>query len=165
MKALYRRFYNEKSSYAKATEDKWGIVGLLHDVDYELAQQTNQLDKHGLLVFEKEPNAVPEDIAHAIKSHNYQNTKVTPQSLMDWSITACDQLTGLIVAAALVLPDKKLTSLTAESVLKRMKSPSFAKGANRESIMLCESKLNISLPKFVEIVLVAMQSISDDLGL
>lgn len=164
MKALYKKLTPEDQQTAE-DEEKWGITGLLHDADYELAQNTSQLDKHGLLIFEKEPDAIPDDIAHAIKSHNYQNTKVIPESLMDWSITACDQLTGLIVAAALVMPDKKLASLTSESVLKRMKSPSFAKGANREMIMLCESKLSIPLNEFVEIVLSAMQEISDPLGL
>lgn len=164
MKALYKRLTPVKEQTEEG-EEKWGITGLLHDADYEIAQETNQLGKHGLLLFVKEPNPVPEAIAHAIKSHNYQNTKVMPESLMDWSITACDQLTGLIVAAALVLPDKKLSSLTPESVLKRMKSPSFAKGADRESIKLCESKLNIPLPEFVDITLSAMQSISTELGL
>ncbi|HSW47719.1 MAG TPA: hypothetical protein VLG67_01450 [Candidatus Saccharimonadales bacterium] len=164
MIALYKRL-TPQNDQNTADEEKWGITGLLHDADYELARTSNQLDKHGLLLFEKEPDIVPEDITHAIKSHNYKNTKVLPESLMDWSITACDQLTGLIVAAALVLPDKKLSSLTADSVLKRMKSPSFAKGADREAIKFCETELKIPLPEFVEIVLKAMQSISDDLGL
>lgn len=164
MIALYKRL-TPQNDQNTADEEKWGITGLLHDADYELARTSNQLDKHGLLLFEKEPDIVPEDITHAIKSHNYKNTKVLPESLMDWSITACDQLTGLIVAAALVLPDKKLNSLTTDSVLKRMKSPSFAKGADREAIKFCETELKIPLPEFVEIVLKAMQSISDDLGL
>ncbi len=164
MKALYERLTPAEAQNPEDLE-KWGITGLLHDADYELAQNSNQLDKHGLLLFEKEPGAVPNEIAYAIKSHNYQNTKVVPVSQMGWSITACDQLTGLIVAAALVLPDKKLSSLTTESILKRMKSPSFAKGADREVIKLCESELNIPLSEFVGIVLLAMQGISKDLGL
>jgi uncharacterized protein len=164
MISLYKRLIPEDEQRAEG-EEKWGIAGLLHDIDYELAQSTNQLDKHGLLIFEKEPNAIPDDIAHAIKSHNYQNTKIIPEGPMDWAITACDQLTGLIVAAALVLPDKKLNSLTPDSVLKRMKSPSFAKGADREMIKLCESQLKLPLNEFVEIVLSAMKKISDPLGL
>lgn len=164
MKEIYKKLYSEKSSYAEATADKWGITGLLHDVDYELAQETNQLDKHGLLIFEKE-SVIPEDIAHAIKSHNYQNTKVMPENDMDWAIVASDQLTGLIVAAALVHPDRKLAPLTADFVLNRMKSSSFAKGADRESIKMCESKLNIPLPEFVEVVLAAMKTINNELGL
>jgi len=154
----------------RINEEKWGITGLLHDADYELSK--GHPEKHGLLLFdpdsigiEKEPNKIPEDIAHAIKSHNYENTKVQPQSLMDWAITCCDQLTGLIVACALVHPDRKLASLTPEFILKRMKEKSFAKGADRKPILMCEEKLGILLKEFVEINLKAMQSISADLGL
>ena len=162
MKALYERL-TPPSEYNAETEEKWGITGLLHDADYELSK--GQPEIHGLLLFEKEPQRIPDDIAYAIKSHNYQRTKVQPESPMDWAITACDQLTGLIVAAALIHPDKKLASITPEFVLKRIQEKSFAKGADRESIMLCEPKLNIPLPEFVAITLHAMQSISDELGL
>ena len=84
---------------------------------------------------------------------------------MDWAITACDQLTGLITACALVRPDKKLASVTLESVEKKFGQKAFAAGAYRNSIMLCESKLNIPLKDFIEITLQAMQDISDQLGL
>ncbi len=146
-------------------EEKWGIVGLLHDIDYEIARKNNKLHKHGLLIFEKEPNKIPEDIAHAIRSHNFENTKVSPQNQMDWAITCCDQLTGLIVAAALIHPDKKLFSLRPEFIIKRMKEKTFAKGADRKPILMCEEKLSIPLEEFVKINLHAMQSISNDLVL
>lgn len=165
MKALYShlklRNPNE-SSFAKATTDTWGIVGLLHDADYELSK--GHPEKHGLLLFEKEKD-IPQNIEHAIKSHNFENTKVLPKSFMDWAITCCDQLTGLIVACVLVHPYKKLASLTPEFILKRMKEKSFAKGADRRPILMCEEKLGIRLKEFVEINLKAMQSISKDLGL
>ncbi len=164
MRALYRHL-TPTHEQNQAEEEKWGITGLLHDIDYEVAQETNQLDKHGILLFETKQITLPDDIAHAIKAHNYQNTKVMPENLMDWSITACDQLTGLIVAAALVHPDRKLAPLTSESVLKRFKEKSFAKGADRNAILLCEEKLNIPLNEFVEITLTAMQSINKPLGL
>ena len=154
MRALAPRFDGD--------ENVWGITGLLHDADYEMAKDTPE--KHGLLLFEKEPN-IPEPIAHAIKSHNYGYTKVMPESKLDWAITCCDQLTGLIVAAALVRPERKLASVTTESVLKRMNEKSFAKGAKREPILLCEEKLGIPLKEFVEITLKAMQGISDQVGL
>jgi len=166
MKTIYRRLNPpEMSSYAKATEDEWGITGLLHDIDYEIAQNENKLDQHGTLIFDREPGVIPESIAHAIKAHNYENTGVMPQSPMDWGITCADQLTGLIVAAALVHPEKKLAPLTPEFILKRMKEKSFAKGAIREYILLCDEKLGIPLPEFVAIVLIAMQEKSPDLGL
>ena len=91
---------------------------------------------------------------------------------MDWAITSCDQLTGLIVACALVRPDppgdeagKKLASVTPEFVLEKLKDKSFAKGADRESIMLCEEKLGIPILEFITITLFAMQGISSELGL
>lgn len=164
MRGIYRYLSTkEKSSYAEATEDTWGIVGLLHDADYELAKGKPEV--HGLLLFEKEPDSIPEDIAYAIKAHNYENTNVIPKTHMDWAIAACDQLTGLIVAATLVSPEKKLAAITPGFVLNRFNEKSFAKGADRNSIMLCESKLQIPLSEFIAIVLTAMKSISDSLGL
>lgn len=165
MKGLYVHLIPQEEQNSQ-DEEKWGITGLLHDIDYEVAQKDNLLGKHGILLFERgELKEIPEDIAYAIKSHNFHDTKVEPHSQMDWSIIVCDRLSGLITAAALILPEKKLATLTVESVLKRFKEKSFAKGANRESILLCEDKLGIPLPEFVAINLKAMQGISDDLGL
>lgn len=163
MKGIYKYLHAKDSS--TEVEKQWGITGLLHDIDYELAQKENKLNKHGLLIFEKNPNIIPESIAHAIKSHNYQNTKVDPITDMDWAITCVDQLTGIIVASALIHKDKKLGAIDADFVLKRFNTPSFAKGARRETIKLCEEKLGIPLKKFIEITLVSMQGISKELGL
>jgi len=164
MRALYRHL-TPKDEQNPTDEEKWGISGLLHDIDYEVAQESNQLDKHGKLLFENGEVNLPKDIEHAIRSHNYTMTGTNPESKMDWSITACDQLTGLITACALVRPDKKLASVTVESVQKKFGQKAFAAGANRESIMLCENELHIPLEKFIEITLTAMQSISSELGL
>lgn len=164
MRALYRHL-TPKKDQKPSDEEKWGISGLLHDIDYEVAQNTNQLDKHGMLLFENGEVNLPDDIEHAIRSHNYTMTGTTPENFMDWSITACDQLTGLITACALVRPDKKLASVTTESVEKKFGQKAFAAGADRNSIMLCESELHIPRKEFIEITLHAMQSISDELGL
>ena len=165
MKALYTHL-TPKEKQNSEDEKKWGITGLLHDIDYEVAQKENLLNKHGILLFERgELNMLPEDVAYAIKAHNFHDTRVNPKSQMDWAIVTCDRLSGLIIAASLMTPEKKLSSLTTERVLKRFKEKSFAKGANRESILLCEEKLNIPLAEFVEINLKAMQEISDPLGL
>lgn len=165
MRGIYRQLYEDKSSYNKTTEDTWGIVGLLHDVDYEIAQEKNELNRHGLLIFDFEQDTIPDDIAYAIKSHNFENTKVDPVSDMDWAITTVDGLTGLIVACALVQPEKILAPLTVDFVLKRFNQTAFARGVNREMIQLCEEKLSIPLPTFVEITLTAMKSIHKELGL
>lgn len=81
------------------------------------------------------------------------------------ALYACDELTGLIVAAALVRPDKKLEGLTVESVLRRFREPAFARGANRDMIRTCETDLGIPLPEFTALVLEAMKGIAGDLGL
>jgi predicted hydrolase (HD superfamily) len=164
MKGIY--FYlTPKDDQNSDDEEKWRTTGLLHDIDYEVAQKTNQLNQHGKLLFEKGEVTLPIDIEHAIRSHNYTMTGTNPESSMDWAITAADQLTGLITACALVRPDKKLASVTVESVQKKFGQKAFAAGADRNSIMLCESKLDITLSDFIGIVLSAMQGISDDLGL
>jgi len=159
MKMLYRKL--NQQPYNPQTEEMWGIVGLLHDADYELSAGTPEI--HGLLLFEKEP-LIPQDIEYAIKAHN-PSTKIEPKSKMDWAIRTVDQLTGLIVAAALVHPDKKLASLTPQFILNRMKEKTFAKGADRTQIKLCEEKLGIPLNEFIAITLLAMQGISTQLGL
>ena len=164
MRGIYRHRTPEKDQNPE-NEEIWGITGLLHDIDYEVAQETNQLNLHGKLLFEKGEVKLPENIEHAIRAHNYTMTGTNPESQMDWAITASDQLTGLITACALVRPDKKIASVTVESVQKKFGQKDFAAGAYRESIQFCESKLDIPLATFIEIVLTAMQGISDQLGL
>ena len=164
MKGIYRHL-TPTDQQTPEDEEKWGVTGLLHDIDYEVAQKENLLNKHGILLFERNEIDLPEDITHAIKAHNFHDTKVDPDSPMDWAIVTADRLTGLITACALVRPDKKLASLTVDSVQKKFGQKAFAAGANRESILLCESKLNIPLEDFIKITLLAMQSISEDLGL
>lgn len=163
MKAIYRHLHEKY--FDKSKEEVWGITGLLHDADYELAQNEDRLDKHGLLLFEKEPNIIPDDIAYAIKAHNFEHTKILPENDMDWAIACVDQLTGLIVAAALIHPEKKLEPLTAEFIQKRMHEKSFAKGVDRSAILLCKEKLGISTHDFISITLMAMQGIHETLGL
>jgi len=163
MKALYRHFYQNTPEYSLDAENTWGITGLLHDADYELCKGRPEI--HGILLIDKEGDKIPTEIAYAIKAHNYERTLVLPKSLLDWSIACCDQLTGLIVAATLIHPDKKLAPVTVEYVMNRYKDKSFAKGAHRESVEKCEEKLGIPLPEFIQISLGAMQSIHADLGL
>lgn len=160
MKALCIRF-NPKASEREI--EKWGIVGLLHDADYEITKETPE--KHTLVLEEKIGNQLDPDVMHAIKSHNADRNGVVPKSLMDWSIYCCDELTGLIVAAALIHPDKKLGSIDVKFILNRFGEKSFAKGADREMIKKCEEKLGIPLGEFVELTLSAMQKISSEIGL
>ncbi len=164
MRGIYRHLIPE-SQQNETDEEKWGITGLLHDIDYEEAQKAGTVEKHGTLLWIAEKDELPPDICHGIQSHAFMYSKIMPESSMDWAITTCDQLTGLITACALVKPDKKLETVTTESVLKKFPQKSFAKGADREMIKHCEEKLGIPLDKFIEITLTAMQKIHTELGL
>ncbi|MGH7246272.1 MAG: lysine--tRNA ligase, partial [Candidatus Levyibacteriota bacterium] len=88
MRGIYKHLH--ANDFAKETQEMWGITGLLHDVDYEVAQKENKLDKHGILLFERDPNFIPEPMARAIKSHNYHSTGVHPESDLDYAITCVD---------------------------------------------------------------------------
>lgn len=157
MKALAKRLGQD--------EDKWEIVGLLHDADYEATK--DRPAEHGLILADQARalvGEVPEDILEAVKFHNKDNIPAK-ESLMGWGIYCCDELTGIIIACALVRPDKKLTSVEVSSVLKKLPIKTFAAGAIREQIYLCEEKLGIPLPEFVKICLDAMKDISAEIGL
>ena len=162
------------AKYFKQDGEKWGIVGLLHDGDYEKTKSTPE--KHTLLMVEwlkKEGEGDPE-ILSAILSHNYAHLVEAdigdsgahePKNNLEWSLYCCDELTGLIVAVALVKPDKTLAAVTVDSIMKKWKERSFAAGVKREQIEKCEEMLNIPLREFVGIALEAMQTISEELGL
>jgi uncharacterized protein len=158
MKALYKRLNPQESVI---DEEKWGMVGLLHDADYEMCK--NHPEKHTLILEEKIGKQIPPDVLYAIKSHAYLYSNVAPKSPMDWAMYCCDELTGLIIATMLIHPDKKLAPLTVDFILNRFKDPNFAKGANREQIKMCEAKLQIPLNEFIDIALKAMQQIAPQL--
>lgn len=144
-------------------EEQWGIVGLLHDSDYEVTNKDPK--KHTLVISEKlRGMGVSERIINAIQAHS-DEIKPQRENLLEKAVYASDELSGLITACALVRPDKKLASVNVNSVLKKFKSPSFAAGAKRENILTCESELGIPLKEFVELSLRAMQGISERLGL
>jgi len=149
--------------YFKENEEKWGLAGLLHDIDYEKVR--NDLSQHSLVGAKMlEDLGLDKDICNAVKVHNEAHG-IPPQTLMEKALFVTDPLTGLIVAATLVLPSKKINDLTAENVLNRFKEKSFARGANREIIKKCEELLGLKLEEFVKIGLEAMQKISPELGL
>lgn len=144
-------------------EDEWGLAGLLHDLDFE--QTKDNPAKHGLVTTELLIlEGFTDEQLHAIKAHNVEHTGVQRETEFDFALTCAEQLTGLIVACALVQPDKKLAAVTVESVMKKFKQKAFAAGCSREDIQLCE-KLNIPVEQFVQLGLEAMQGISNELGL
>ncbi|MFC2011185.1 HDIG domain-containing metalloprotein [Chloroflexota bacterium] len=143
-------------------EDEWGLTGLLHDIDVELTE--GDMNSHGKLGADlvREMGA-SEAVIHAILCH-YEALGVSRETKLDKALFCTDPLTGLITAAALVRPDKKLAGVEAESVKKRFKEKSFAAGANREHIASC-SELGLELDEFIELGLKAMQGIAKELGL
>ncbi len=143
--------------------EDWGMVGLLHDADYELTK--DDADKHTIVLEEKIGNKLKPEVMYAIKAHNYKSTGATPKTHMDWAIWACDELTGLIIASALIHPDKKLSSLDVNFIMKRFNSPSFSKAVDRNQIKDCGKELGIPLNEFIAIVLTSMVKISKELGL
>ena len=144
-------------------EDLWGVTGLVHDADYE----SNPTEHPWILIKELEKNQENPLMVQAIKAHAWQWSEKSPEptSNMDWSLYCCDELSGLIIASTLVLPERRLSKLTVESVLKKFPNKSFAKGVHREHIQLCEEKLGIKLPDFVAICLKSIQKISVSLDL
>jgi putative nucleotidyltransferase with HDIG domain len=154
MRALAKQLGEDK--------EEWGLTGLLHDIDVELTE--GDMGSHSKLGADlvKEMGG-SEAMAHAILCHN-QAHNILPQTKLDKALLCADPLTGLITAAALVRPDKKLAGVEAKSVKKRFKEKSFAAGANREQIAGC-SELGLELDEFIDLGLEAMKGIAAELGL
>jgi len=155
MRALARRLGKD--------EEKWGIAGLLHDLDLELIEGNLAVHTRETAKILAEIGVDPE-IIDAIKMHNENAWDLNRNTVFHHALAAGETITGMIAATALVYPDKKLASVKAKSVTKRMKEKAFAASVNRDTIMECE-KLGIPLDDFAEICLQAMKEISDQLGL
>ena len=141
-------------------EHLWGLAGLLHDIDYE--ETEGDTERHTIVGAEiLRKLGVDERIVHATLAHN---DKAPRESTLDKALFASDPLTGLIVAAALITPEKKLSAIDTQFVLNRFKEKAFARGARREDILTC-SEIGLALEEFVDIGLRAMQEISDELSL
>ena len=149
-----------KEMSMESNEEEFAIAGLLHDIDFEKVSH-NQHGKEGAKILKGK--IFNERILHAIEAHNPM-TGIKPSGFLDYALICGEIITGLIVATALVMPDKKLSSVTVESLKKKFKEKSFAAKVPRDSIMQCE-KISIKLDRFLEISLKAMQEISDELGL
>ncbi len=140
--------------------ERWKTAGLLHDLDY--GKTLKNPKKHGLVTAEWLQNEdLDDEIIDAVKVHPGTGERTTR---MASALHAADPLTGLIVAAALMHPSKKLSGLDPDFVLRRFNEKRFAAGADRNQISCC-SELDMSLEEFVDIALKAMQDVSDDLGL
>jgi putative nucleotidyltransferase with HDIG domain len=153
------RFYAEKRG---EDPEMWGMVGLLHDFDWEIHPTLEEHPQAGAPILRE--HGVPEDIIQAILSHA-DHTGVPRQTTMEKALYACDEITGLITAVALVRPSRSLSDLEASSVKKKWKDRAFAAGANREEITKATDEFGIELWEHVGNVILAMRRIAPDLGL
>jgi len=158
MKALANHFHED--------EEKWEVAGIVHDGDYEMFKNTPEKHPSAIVPMLEKQGATPE-VIQAVYRHGwgFKADIPEPQTKMEWSLYACDELTGLITAVTLVRPSKKLADVKVEDVLKKWKQKEFARSVKRENIDFCEPKLGIIRSDFIAICLKAMQGISDKLGL
>src|SRR5579884_2146283 len=154
------RFYARK--YGK-DEELWGMTGLLHDADYE---EYPDLHEHTqVLAGWLRDGGYDERIIYAILAHNELNTNQPRKSLMDHALYACDEITGMITATALVRPNKSVIGLEVSSVRKKMKSKGFAAGVNRDDLVKGAAELGVDLDEHIANVIQAMSEVADTLGL
>ncbi len=139
--------------------DRWGLAGLLHDLDY--AETADDPARHGLVTAEELSGQIDDEMLHAILAHA---EKAPRESRMDIGLYAADPTTGFIVAAALVRPDKSLANVEVKSLKKRWKEGAFARGASRDQMATCE-ELGIERDEFLGIALDAMKARADEIGL
>jgi putative nucleotidyltransferase with HDIG domain len=160
MRAYARRFGE--------AEDRWGMAGLLHDFDYEqhpnpeAKADPNEHPLFGSKILEEQ--GYPEDVIHAIKTHA-DYLSLPRQTMMEKTLAAVDELTGLITAAALVRPDKSINGLEARSVRKKMKDKAFARGVNRDDVIRGAEEIGVPLDEHIDFVIGAMRTIAPQLGL
>jgi len=156
----YARRYGED-------EEKWGIVGLVHDFDYEENPNPERLpnDQHpttGARILREA--SCSDEIVEAVLSHA-DYTGVPRRSLMAKALYAVDELTGLVVAVALVRPSRKLADVDRAAIWKKWKEKAFAAGVDRDAIVRGAEELGVPLDEHIDVVLAAMQGIAGDLGL
>ncbi|MDZ7816663.1 MAG: HDIG domain-containing protein [Planctomycetota bacterium] len=142
--------------------DKWGICGLLHDIDWEECGE--DATKHAAMGRQMLLDAgVDEEIAHAVGCHNHEyNGCDAPDTLMAKALVPCETVTGLIVASVLVRPNKDIGAMKLKSIKKKFKDKSFARNCDRDAIRKCE-ELGVELPDFLEMARDAIAGVQDDL--
>jgi len=153
------RFYARKLG---EDEEKWGVTGLLHDFDWEIHPTMEEHPTAGEPILRE--HGVPEEIIRAVQSHA-NHTGIPRETLMERALFACDEITGLITAVALVRPSRALYDLKPKSVKKKWKDKSFAAGASREEIEQGAEEFEVDLWEHTANVIQAMNEIADELGL
>ncbi|HEX8695262.1 MAG TPA: HD domain-containing protein [Longimicrobium sp.] len=165
--SLRRHMYSVEAAcraYARRfgeDEEAYGLAGLLHDFDYE--KHPDQHPLFGAAILRE--RGYPEEVVHAILAHYQARTGVAPETRLDRTLRACDEITGLITAAALVRPSRSVMDLEARSVLKKMKDRAFAAGVDRDDVRRAADELGVELAEHVDFVIGAMRTVAPELGL
>ncbi|MCL4458389.1 MAG: HDIG domain-containing protein [Chloroflexi bacterium] len=146
----------------ESDEEKWGITGLLHDLDYELHPSLEEHPAVGSQILEEA--GYPGDVVYAIRAHG-EHLGLDRKSPLDKALFAVDELVGFITAVALVRPSKSIMDVEVSSVKKKMKDKAFARAVDREALVKGAEELGISFDEHVAIVIAAMQGIAKELGL
>jgi predicted hydrolase (HD superfamily) len=143
-------------------EDKWGIIGLMHDLDYEMYPDQHCTKTKEIL----EEHSWPEEYIRAIVSHGWGLcSDVEPKSILEKTLYAIDELTGLIAANAMVRPSKSVMDMTVKSVKKKWKSPAFAAGVDRSIIQRGAEMLGVGIEELIEDTIMGMREVADAIGL
>ncbi len=154
MRALARHFGED--------EHRWELAGLLHDIDYEYTNENPENHPEMGVQILRDYGFHDEEILHAILAHN---NKAPLETLMDRALYVSDPTSGFIVAAALIRPEKSLDAVDVPFLLRRFREKSFARGASREQMKMCEELLGLSLEEFYAIALEGMKEVRQELGL
>lgn len=150
------------ADYYHADQESWGIVGLLHDFDYEKYPSLENHPYEGQKILKQA--GYPDEILQGIMAHA-PHTGTKRETQMQKTIFAADELSGFIVAVALVKPNKQLSEVDVASVKKKLKQKAFAAGVNRADIEQSAQELGLTLDEHIQHVLTSMQGISNQLGL
>jgi predicted hydrolase (HD superfamily) len=162
MRAYGRKFAADSASASTNNEELWGIVGLIHDFDYEKYPSLDEHPYKGNAVLKE--RGWPEVISRAVMSHA-EYTGVSRDSMMEKALFACDELAGFITAVALIKPGKSLAEVDTKSVRKRMKDKAFARKVNREDIINGAVGLGVDLDAHIGFCIEALKGIAGELGL
>jgi len=148
--------------FREEDKEKWGIIGLVHDIDYEMYPDQHCKKVRGIL----EARGWPEEYIHSIESHGWKLcTDVEPVEKLEKVLYAIDELTGLIAATALVRPSKSILDLNSKSVLKKWKQKEFAVGVNRSVIEEGATMLGMELSAVIDETIQGMRKVADEIGL
>jgi putative nucleotidyltransferase with HDIG domain len=143
-------------------EEKWGVIGLIHDLDYEQFPEQHSSKTRQIL----EENGWPEEYVRAVVSHGWGIcSDMEPKSILEKTLYAIDELTGLVAASALVRPSKSVMDLTTSSVKKKWKAPAFAAGVNRSIITKGAEMLGVQVEELIEDTIKGMQEVAQKIGL